>query len=183
MNKAERFRLASSVQDPPFAVRGCLAISAAFCLFAIVLSCVWSKFALLLAIPTLIPLFRTLYEKALLLAASLKRIRGVVVTSDSLSWKARIESEWLPRVPSSFLVLNWSTRHGSATLGNRLAWKLHSCFAGNYREYCPVVIVLRGWRYPAVFRFYRAFKESAQGRPEALAALESQLFTALSHAA
>lgn len=183
MNKAERYRLASSVQNRPLEVRGCAVISAVLFLSAVALALTRTKLALFLTLPAVILFFHALYGRSLLFAAGRQGIQGVVVTSESPLWKARIEQEWLPRMPSSFEVLNWSTRRKPSRLATRLAWRLHSRFAGQYREYCPVVIVLRGNQYPAIFRFYRAFKESAQGRPEALAALESQLFAALSRAA
>ena len=182
MNRAGRFRLASTVQDRPSAGVGCFAVSAALLTVAVFLAAIGSLFGLVLAIPAVLLATRVLYEKAVLLAARHRRLGGVLVTSDSELWRSRIESVWIPAAGESFVVLNRSRRSERRRGRAGLAWRVHRCFAGDYREYCPSAIVLRGLRHPAIFRFCRAFKESKQGRPEALESLEAKLLAALTHA-
>jgi hypothetical protein len=56
-----------------------------------------------------------------------------------------------------------------------LVWRF---FAGR-RDFNPVAIVFRYFRLAQVIRFYRAFRDSMHGRPNALAAAESELFRAI----
>jgi hypothetical protein len=50
---------------------------------------------------------------------------------------------------------------------------------GEYRSYCPAVVLFHGFRPPLVFRFFGAFKEQKQGRPDALSIMEGRLFSEL----
>src|SRR5688500_13901557 len=100
MNNAERFRLAATPRDRPRARNAALAFSALSILLAAWLFRTWPSFSLILALPGLLFLLWVLYEKALLVAAALRGVRGVVVTSDSPLWDERITSQWLPRLSS-----------------------------------------------------------------------------------
>ena len=47
------------------------------------------------------------------------------------------------------------------------------------RNYNPAVLVFRGLRRPAVYRFYYAFQQAKHGRTQYLDALEAELFREL----
>jgi hypothetical protein len=98
------------------------------------------------------------------------------VYSNSPVWKSYIETEVLPRLPSTAAVLNWSERsHWS--FWSLSVW-LFRFYAGT-REYNPLAIVVRPWRGPKLFRFWRAFRDSKHGRDESLRSLETAFFNAI----
>ena len=84
---------------------------------------------------------------------------GLAVISDSPAWSRRIQERWRPRLGRRVSVLNWSERRRWPDGVERA---LHREFGGG-RDHCPLILVLRGWREPAVYRFHRAFKKA---RPE-----------------
>jgi len=102
--------------------------------------------------------------------------RVLFVYSDSPIWKAHIEAEVLPRLPSTAAVLNWSER------ARWSSWSLSVWlfrFYGGSREYNPLAIIVQPWRGPKVFRFWRAFREFKHGKHEPLHALEAAFFHAI----
>jgi hypothetical protein len=102
-------------------------------------------------------------------------IRCLVVYSKSAVWESHIRTEWLPRLGSVAVTLDWSQR---ASWGNTLAVRVFKYFCGTYRNFNPAVVVFRGFRQPLVFRFYTAFKEAKGGRGDYLAEYEQQMFSA-----
>jgi hypothetical protein len=98
------------------------------------------------------------------------------VYSDSPIWKPHIEAEVLPRLPSTAAILNWSER-SQWSRWNLSVW-LFRFYAGN-REYNPLAIVIRPWRGPKLFRFWRAFRDSKHGTVESLRMLEASFFQSI----
>ena len=49
-------------------------------------------------------------------------------------------------------------------------------FFGGYREFNPLAVVFRPFRRSRIFRFWRPFKDSSHGHPEALHRMEEEFF-------
>jgi hypothetical protein len=102
--------------------------------------------------------------------------RVLFVYSDSPNWKSHIETEVLPRLPPKAVVLNWSQR-------SRWPWWslsvwLFRFYAGT-REYNPLAIVIRPWRGPKLFRFWKAFRDYKHGKVQTLQSLETSFFQSI----
>ena len=111
-------------------------------------------------------LFRALF------AYRSRGIVGVLVTSDSPIWAEYIRENWLRQFGERFVVLNWSTRR---RWGKTLASRIFYYYCGSDRNFCPAIILLRGLRYPLVFRFFYAFRDYKHGNEMALRGLEARL--------
>ena len=81
--------------------------------------------------------------------------RGVnvlLVYSDRPNWHDYIETHIIPRLPPSTLLLNWS---------HRRKWKFLSLpvmafrFFGGSREFNPLVVVFRPFRWAKTYRFWK----------------------------
>jgi hypothetical protein len=101
------------------------------------------------------------------------RRRVLFVHSNSPVWKAHIETEVLPRLPSTAVVLNWSER-SRWPLWSLSVW-LFRFYAGS-REYNPLAVVVRTWGPPKVFRFWKAFRDFKHGKEDPLRSLEAEFF-------
>jgi hypothetical protein len=99
--------------------------------------------------------------------------RVLFVYSDSPVWKVHIETEVLPRLPSTATVLNWSERSRWSRWS--LSVRLVRFYAGT-TEYNPLGIVVRPFLGPKLFRFWRAFRDSKHGKHEPLRSLEARFF-------
>jgi len=99
--------------------------------------------------------------------------RVLFVYSDSPVWKVHIETEVLPRLPTTAAVLNWSERSRWSPWS--LSVRLFRYYAGT-TEYNPLGIVVHPLLGPKVFRFWRAFRDAKQGKHEPLRALEARFF-------
>lgn len=101
--------------------------------------------------------------------------RVLFVYSNSPVWKTHIETEILPRLPSTATVLNWSERSQWSS------WSLPVWLFRFYggREYNPLAILVRPWSGPKVFRFWRAFRDFKHGKHETLRSLEAAFFKAI----
>ena len=99
--------------------------------------------------------------------------RVLFVHSNSPVWKAHIETEILPRLPSTASVLNWSER-SEWPFWSLSVW-LFRFHAGN-REYNPLAIVVRPWGPPKIFRFWKAFRDFKHGKEDPLRSLEADFF-------
>jgi len=102
--------------------------------------------------------------------------RVLFIYSDSPVWKVHIETEVLPRLPSTASVLNWSERSRWSRWS--LSVWLFRFYAGT-SEFNPLGIVVSPWWRPELFRFWRAFREAKHGRHETLRALEASFFKAV----
>jgi hypothetical protein len=123
---------------------------------------------------------RFLYGRVLLALVRLRWTpRGVaclIIHSESPRWAAHVERHWLPLLAQRAVLLNWSER---ASWRGSLAVRLFRHFCDTYRNFNPAVVVFRGMRRPLVFRFFYAFQQMHAGRPQYLAELEAQMFSAL----
>jgi hypothetical protein len=95
------------------------------------------------------------------------------VYSSSPVWEEYIEQNFLPRLPTSALVLNWSERRSwnRLTLGY-LAFR----FFGGSREFNPMAVIVRPFRWAKCFRFWKPFRDFNHGNAAALRALEKAFF-------
>ena len=104
-------------------------------------------------------------------------INVLLVYSESPNWHDYIETEIAPKLPVSTIRLNWSERK---------QWKRFTLpvmafrMFGGSREFNPMVIVFRPFRWAKTFRLWKAFKELKHSKPAQLAELESELFLYLS---
>ena len=135
---------------------------------------------LFLLLPLVLYLAYTLYGLLLLIAAWFRwqgsPVRGLLILSDSPSWKNYLEERWLPRLRDGVVILNWSERKTwPRSLPSRLFYHF-CCIWNENRNFNPAVILFRGLRYPYVYRYYYAFRDAKHGRPEALHELEAHMF-------
>ena len=110
---------------------------------------------------------------------SARGINVLLVYSESPNWHDYIETELVPKLPPSTIRLNWSERKQWKRF--RLPVMAFRLFGGS-REFNPMVIVFRPFRWAKTFRLWRAFKELKHGKPARLAELERELFLYLSKA-
>src|SRR5262245_15387650 len=86
------------------------------------------------------------------------------VYSNSPVWQGYIEDHILPKLPRGSLILNWSERR-------RWRWSVSVAafrFFGGRREFNPLAVVVRPFRWGRTFRFWRAFRDAKHGKPDAL---------------
>ena len=99
--------------------------------------------------------------------------RVLFVYSNSPVWQEYIEQNLIPRLPKRSLVLNWS---------DRKQWKRWSlarlafAFFGGEREFNPLALVVRPFRWTKSFRFWQPFRDFKHGNTEPLAKLEREFF-------
>ncbi|QDS97794.1 hypothetical protein [Adhaeretor mobilis] len=103
-------------------------------------------------------------------------IDTLVVYSDSPNWHDYMTKSMIPRLQGRSIILNWSERRKWRSLTLPVA--VFRYFAG-HREYNPFVIVLRPFRLPKTFRFWRAFLDRKHGNLSPLHELEARLFNYL----
>src|SRR5688572_18374994 len=94
------------------------------------------------------------------------------VYSDSPIWCEYIEQRVLPLLGPRATVLNWSRRRRWPLSLSRLAFY----HFGGHRQFNPLAVVFRPFHRTRTFRFWEAFREYKHGRPDALHALERELF-------
>tara|TARA_R110002072_G_scaffold302534_1_gene486224 strand:+ start:59 stop:571 length:513 start_codon:yes stop_codon:yes gene_type:complete len=106
-------------------------------------------------------------------------INVLLITSESPNWHDYIETELAPKLPVSTIQLNWSERK---------KWKRFTLpvmafrLFGGSREFNPMVIVFRPFRWAKTFRLWKAFNEFKHGKPERLHEIENELFLYVSQA-
>ena len=146
---------------------------------------VWNSLILIVLVPLLIvlvPVILMVYllETALLhvvvwLMWSSRGIELVYVYSNSPHWQEYIEKNILPRLPSQAIVLNWSERKTwKFNLSTIVFWH----FSG-YREFNPMALVFRPFRWVKTFRFFKPFRDFKHGKPEALHKMEGEFLAVL----
>lgn len=178
MNRLQRFRHASTVKESDPVGAGCMLVAVGIGALGALLGRRHPVLAGFCALPLLGVAWPAARYLALLLRARRMSVRAIVVTSSSPLWAAHIETRWLRDLPPDILALNYSDRH-DAHGPARFGWAAHRLFLGTDREFCPAVIAFRGLRHPTIFRFFAAFKQFRQGRPEALHVLEARLLPLL----
>lgn len=80
----------------------------------------------------------------------------LVIYSDSPHWKEYFETEVNPTLSSRSYILNWS--HRKQWNNFTLPTLAFHGFSGA-REFNPLVIVFKKWKWPRRFRFFKAFHD------------------------
>ena len=96
----------------------------------------------------------------------------VFVYSNSPTWKDYIEREILPHIRDRALILNWSERK---RWKNSLAVLAFRYFGGR-RNFNPMAIVFRPFRFVKTYRFFEAFHEFKHGDSQKVDKLKRDLF-------
>jgi hypothetical protein len=105
---------------------------------------------------------------------SLKKQFIVFVYSDSPTWKDYIENEIVPYLRDRAVILNWSERRHWKNSLAVLAFR----YFGGYRNFNPIGMVFRPFRFVKTYRFFEAFKEFKHGNPQNVEKLRKQLLRA-----
>ena len=138
-------------------------------------------FAVIL-VPVLLPLVILLLITYLLYGVVLQLViwawwcsRGInvlLVYSDSPIWHDYIEGDFLPKLPHSTIVLNWSQRRQWRWFS--LPFMAFRFFCGT-REFNPMLVVFRPFHWAKSFRFWRAFKDYKHGKHAPLEAIQQEV--------
>jgi hypothetical protein len=99
------------------------------------------------------------------------------VYSNSTTWQAYVEGNWLPQLQSIAVVLNWSERRTWAER-HPLEADIFRTWAGD-REFNPLAIIIPADGPVRVIRFWRAFRDYKHGKDRTLRAAEEELGAAL----
>ena len=121
-------------------------------------------------------LYRTLLACSLWFFWCPRGINTLLVYSRSPNWEDYIEQNIIPRLPVKTVVLNWSDRREWPWFS--LAVRVFRHFGGS-ENFNPIVIVIRPFRMPLVYRFHGAFLDYKHGKSQPLHDLESELFSTL----
>jgi hypothetical protein len=97
------------------------------------------------------------------------------VYSNSPVWQEYVEENILPRLGDRAVVLNWSQRSRWKRTLAVLAFR----YFGSYREYNPMAVVFRPFRFARRFQFYKPFREFKHGKADAVSKMERELFESL----
>ena len=101
-----------------------------------------------------------------------RKQRLLFVYSDSPTWKDYIEREILPYIQDRAVVLNWSERRNWKSSLAVLAFR----YFGGHRNFNPMALVFRPFRFVMTYRFFEAFKEFKQGDPKKVEQIKKDLF-------
>jgi len=102
---------------------------------------------------------------------STRGVSMLIVYSNSPHWQDYFEKGLLPLVGPKSKVLNWS---------EHLTWPINfktivfHCFAGE-RDFNPMIIFFRPFRWPKTLRFYQPFHDARHGKTKPLQKLEQEL--------
>jgi hypothetical protein len=97
------------------------------------------------------------------------------VYSDSPTWKEYIEREILPYIQDYAAILNWSERRNWKSSPAVLAFR----YFGGHRNFNPMGIVFRPFRFAKTYRFFEAFKEFKHGDAKKVEDIKNALFEIL----
>jgi hypothetical protein len=100
-----------------------------------------------------------------------KRQFVVFVYSDSPTWKDCIEREILPYLQNRAVILNWSERRNWKNSLTVLAFR----YFGGHRNFNPMGMVFRPFRFVRTYRFFEAFKEFKHGDTRNVEKLKKEL--------
>ncbi|MBL8099103.1 MAG: hypothetical protein JNK81_07960 [Anaerolineales bacterium] len=98
------------------------------------------------------------------------------VYSNSPIWSKYIEEGIIPYIQEKAIILNWSERKG---------WKISLAVLafnhfGGSRNFNPLAIIFKPFRFNREFRFYEAFKEYKHGKTEKLEKIKKEFFDMIS---
>ncbi len=96
----------------------------------------------------------------------------LLVYSDSPIWHDYVEAHMIPRLGERAVVLNWSQRSRWRRTLAVLAFR----YFGGHRTFNPLALVFRPFRLARHFRFYEPFSEFKNGKIEAVAKMERELY-------
>ena len=99
--------------------------------------------------------------------------RVLLVYSDSPVWHDYLEREVIPRLPQRTVVLNWSERRQWASW-SLAVWAFR--YFGGHREYNPLAVVFRPFRWARTFRLYEPFRDFKHGKTASLQQAVHDLF-------
>jgi hypothetical protein len=97
------------------------------------------------------------------------------VYSNSPIWKDYIESEIIPHIQNQAIILNWSERKMWKLSLPVLAFR----YFGKDRNFNPIGIVFRPFRFVKTYRFYEPFREFKHGDPRRVEKLKGEFFEIL----
>jgi hypothetical protein len=82
------------------------------------------------------------------------------VYSNSPIWKDYLEANVIPKLQNHAVILNWSQRK---TWKNSLAVLAFRYFGG-YRNFNPLALVFRPFRFAKAYRYFEAFRDFKHGK-------------------
>jgi hypothetical protein len=94
------------------------------------------------------------------------------VYSNSPTWKDYMEREILPYIQERAVILNWSERK---RWKNSLAVFAFRYFGGD-RNFNPMALVFRPFRFVKACRFFEAFKDFKHGDPQKVEKIKAEFF-------
>ncbi len=97
------------------------------------------------------------------------------IHSNSPVWSGYLEKNIFPHIEHRAVLLNWSERNHWKT---DLAVRAFRNFGGR-RNFNPMAIVFRPFRFQKSFRFYEAFRDDQHGNPESLERMKLSFFECL----
>jgi hypothetical protein len=103
------------------------------------------------------------------------RRRVLFVYSNSSIWKEYMEREILPYIQDRAVILNWSERRNWRPSLAVLAFR----YFGGYRNFNPIGMVFRPFRFVKTYRFFEAFKSFKHGDPRKVEEIKKELFEIL----
>ena len=129
---------------------------------------------LLLVLPFYL-VYRLLLRIAVELVWGLRGRRILLVYSRSPIWQEYVETNWLPRLGKTAVVLNWSDRSAWRRRDSLTVWVFRHWAPS--RNFNPMALLFPPLRPTRQISFYRAFHDWKQGKIEALRVAESELFS------
>lgn len=96
----------------------------------------------------------------------------VFVYSNSPTWQDYVEKEILPYLKDRSVILNWSERRHWRNSLAVLAFR----YFGGFRNFNPIGMVFRPFRFVKTHRFFEAFKEFKHGNSKNVEKLKKNLF-------
>lgn len=98
----------------------------------------------------------------------------MLVYSESPNWQDYIEANWLPRLRSHAVILNWSDRNDWKQAKPLEAKILRHW--GGYSEFNPMAVYFPRVGKVKTIRFFKAFRDFKHGKERSLKQAESELF-------
>lgn len=103
------------------------------------------------------------------------RRRVLFVYSNSPIWKEYMEREILPYIQDRAVILNWSERKRWKPSLAVLAFR----YFGGDRNFNPIGMVFRPFRFVKIYRFFEAFKEFKHGDAQKVERISKEFLDAV----